>query len=86
MALIAIAKKHHLSHQKAKAAAGKVAKDLNERFDLEYTWKGDHVEFKRSGLTLYGYPALVDRGPEVSLRLFDSQESADHECGVILLF
>ena len=51
MALIAIAKKHHLSHQKARAAAGKVAQDLNERFDLEYAWQGDHIEFKRPGLT-----------------------------------
>lgn len=51
MAIIAIAKKHTLSHKKAKEAAGKVADDLNARFDLEYTWKGDHIEFKRSGLT-----------------------------------
>ena len=50
MALIAIAKRHTLSHQKAKAAAEKVAVDLNERFDLEYAWKGDHIEFKRPGL------------------------------------
>ena len=51
MALIAIAKKHHLSHQKARTAAGKVAKDLNARFDLEYAWQGDHIQFKRPGLT-----------------------------------
>jgi putative polyhydroxyalkanoate system protein len=50
MASIAIAKKHNLSHQKARAAAGKVAKDLNARFDLEYAWKGDQIEFKRPGL------------------------------------
>ncbi len=51
MSLIAIAKKHSLSHVKARAAAGKVAADLNERFDLDYTWKGDHIEFRRPGLT-----------------------------------
>jgi putative polyhydroxyalkanoate system protein len=51
MALIAIAKKHTLSHQKAKAAAEKVATDLHERFDLEYEWKGDHIEFNRPGLS-----------------------------------
>jgi putative polyhydroxyalkanoate system protein len=51
MALIAIAKKHHMSHPNAKAAAGKVAQDLNARFDLEYSWRGDHIEFKRPGLT-----------------------------------
>jgi putative polyhydroxyalkanoate system protein len=51
MALIAIAKKHSLSHPKAKAAAEKVALDLNKRFELEYEWKGDHIEFNRPGLT-----------------------------------
>jgi len=50
MALIAIAKKHHLSHTKAKEAAEKVADDLNARFDLEYVWKGEHIEFRRPGL------------------------------------
>ena len=50
MALIAIAKKHALSHQKAKAAAEKIAVDLNKRFDLDYAWKGDDIEFNRSGL------------------------------------
>lgn len=51
MAAIAIAKKHTLSHKKAKEAAEKVAEDLNSRFDLEFSWKGDHIEFKRPGLT-----------------------------------
>jgi putative polyhydroxyalkanoate system protein len=51
MAVIAIAKKHHLSHKKAKEAARKVADDLNARFDLEYTWNGDEIEFRRPGLT-----------------------------------
>jgi putative polyhydroxyalkanoate system protein len=50
MALIAIAKKHSLAHTKAKAAAEKIAVDLNKRFDLDYAWKGDHIEFSRSGL------------------------------------
>jgi len=51
MAHIAIAKKHTLTHPKAKAAAEKVAIDLNKRFDLDYAWKGDNIQFKRSGLT-----------------------------------
>ena len=29
----------------------RVAQDLNARFDLEYSWRGDHIEFKRPGLT-----------------------------------
>jgi putative polyhydroxyalkanoate system protein len=51
VAVIAIAKKHTLSHNEAKEAAGKVADDLLARFDLEYTWKGDHIEFRRPGVT-----------------------------------
>jgi len=51
MAHIAIAKKHALTHPKARAAAEKIAVDLNKRFDLDYAWKGDDIQFKRSGLT-----------------------------------
>jgi len=51
MATISIARKHALSHKKAKAAAEKVAQDLNKRFDLAYEWNGDRIEFERSGIT-----------------------------------
>ncbi len=51
MTTMAIAKKHHLSHKDAKAAAQKVADDLKERFDLKYKWRGDSIEFERPGLT-----------------------------------
>jgi putative polyhydroxyalkanoate system protein len=51
MAMIAIEKKHKLSHKKARECAEKVADDLNARFDLEYTWKGDEIEFRRPGLS-----------------------------------
>lgn len=51
MASISIAKKHALSHKKAREAAQKVAEDLNERFDLAYEWNGDCIEFSRPGLS-----------------------------------
>jgi putative polyhydroxyalkanoate system protein len=51
MATLSITKKHHLSHKKAKEAAQKVAEDLQDRFDLEYTWHGDRVDFARPGLS-----------------------------------
>ena len=51
MASISIARKHALSHKKAKAAAEKIAQDLNKRFDLAYEWNGDRIEFERSGIT-----------------------------------
>jgi putative polyhydroxyalkanoate system protein len=50
MATISIARKHTLSQKKAKAAAEKIAKDLNKRFDLDYEWNGDRIEFARSGV------------------------------------
>ena len=50
MAHIAIDKEHHLSHKKAKEAAEKVAVDLKKRFELDYRWKGDAIEFERPGL------------------------------------
>jgi putative polyhydroxyalkanoate system protein len=51
MAIIAIAKKHELSHAKAKEAAQKIADDLAKRFDLNCEWKGDRIEFERPGVS-----------------------------------
>jgi putative polyhydroxyalkanoate system protein len=51
MATIAIAKKHELSHAKAKEAAKKIADDLAKRFDLNWEWNGDSIEFERSGVS-----------------------------------
>jgi putative polyhydroxyalkanoate system protein len=51
VAAIRISKKHHLSHKKAKEAAEKVALDLKKRFELDYAWKGDNIQFQRPGLT-----------------------------------
>jgi putative polyhydroxyalkanoate system protein len=51
MATIAIAKKHTLSHPKAKEAAQKIADDLAKRFDLKCEWHGDRIAFERSGVS-----------------------------------
>jgi len=51
MGTMSIAKKHTLSHKKAKEAAQKVADDLRKRFDLTCAWRGDCIEFERPGLT-----------------------------------
>ena len=51
MAKLSIARKHHLSHRKAKEEAQKVAEDLKQRFELSYAWRGDDIEFQRPGLT-----------------------------------
>jgi putative polyhydroxyalkanoate system protein len=51
MATIKIARKHSLSHKKARDVAEKIAKDLQKRFDLAYEWDGDHIDFERPGVT-----------------------------------
>lgn len=38
----------------------------------------DYVPFEQGGVTLYGYPALVDEGSSVALRLLDSPAAAEH--------
>ncbi|MEO5765321.1 MAG: polyhydroxyalkanoic acid system family protein [Casimicrobiaceae bacterium] len=50
MASISIARKHQLSHKKARDVAEKIASDLKKRFDLEYAWNGDNIEFERPGV------------------------------------
>ena len=51
MARMSIARKHRLSHKKAKEAAQKVADDLKARFDLNYAWRGNQIDFNRPGLS-----------------------------------
>ena len=51
MATISISRKHRLSQKKAKEGAEKIARDLQKRFDLDYEWDGDHVNFERPGVS-----------------------------------
>ena len=51
MPTIKIARKHSLTHKKARDVAETIAKDLQKRFELEYEWDGDEVEFERPGVS-----------------------------------
>ena len=51
MATISIARQHRLSLKKAKGAAEKIAKDLQKRFDLDYAWQGNRIDFERPGVS-----------------------------------
>lgn len=51
MPTIRIAKKHALSHERAKEIAENIARDLKRRFELDYAWEGDHVDFERPGVS-----------------------------------
>lgn len=50
MAGIDITHAHSLSHAKALKAVEDVAKKLSEKFDFDYAWDGDRLDFKRSGV------------------------------------
>ena len=51
MRSISIKRRHKLDHKDAKAAARKVAKDLDKRFGLTHRWKGDEVSFNGAGVS-----------------------------------
>jgi putative polyhydroxyalkanoate system protein len=51
MPTISVAKKHAMSHKKARDVAERIAKDLKQRFALDYAWDGDHVDFERPGVS-----------------------------------
>lgn len=62
MATIRIERSHRLSHDDARALVERVARDLEKRFDLRWSWDGDDVRFARpgaSGLMHVGATSLV---------------------------
>lgn len=58
---------HSLSLPKARKAVEEVAKKLAERFDIEYDWEGDTLNFARSGVD--GKIALTDKDLRVTAQL-----------------
>ena len=51
MPSISITRRHKLDHKQAKAAARKIAKDLDKRFGLACHWNGDEVAFNGAGVS-----------------------------------
>jgi len=51
MPSISISRAHDLPHKKARDAAERIARDLKQRFELDYGWDGDDVTFERPGVT-----------------------------------
>jgi putative polyhydroxyalkanoate system protein len=58
---------HSLPHAKARKAVEEVAKKLAERFDFEYGWDGDTLNFNRSGVD--GKIALAPKELHVTAKL-----------------
>ena len=73
-----------LKRELGDAAARQVATSLKSEFDRRHvvTWDfGDlpeRQEVRRGGVTLFGYPAVIDHGQSVSLTLLDTPEAAQH--------
>lgn len=50
MSDISIRRPHGKTRAAARAAAEHMASELKEEFDLDYSWDGDVMRFKRSGI------------------------------------
>lgn len=51
MAHISIHRQHKLTPKKAQQAAEKIAVQLKEKFDLDYAWHGQQLDFERPGVS-----------------------------------
>ena len=49
MSRIHVERSHALSHDAVRAKAEKLAERLAREYDVRYQWRGDTLEFKRSG-------------------------------------
>jgi len=67
MSQIDIHREHQLAPKDAKARVERIAAHLAERFDVAYAWKGETLEFQRSGVD--GRIALGAKAVHVSAKL-----------------
>lgn len=50
MSHIDMCARHAMSRQEAQQAADDLARDLAEKFEIDYGWDGDHIHFDRPGV------------------------------------
>jgi len=67
MATIHIKQAHKLSQEDAKQRVERIAKDLQEKLSVDYHWKDDLLQFKRSGAS--GNIRLGNGFVEVKIKL-----------------
>ena len=86
MAAISIARKHTLPHPAAREAAERVAQDLKSRFDLDFAWRGDDVEFRRPGVSgrMHVGPDTISLDVHLGLLLTPLKPAIEREIGVAL--
>ena len=67
MSRIDIRHAHSLPKAQARKAIEEVAKKLSEKFEMDYGWDGDTLNFSRSGVD--GHIALEPKGLHVHAKL-----------------
>jgi len=67
MADIELHRTHHHGLKGARAAAEKMAKKLDEKFDLTSEWQGDTLHFHRSGVN--GHLLVTDHDMKLNVTL-----------------
>ncbi|MBK1679416.1 polyhydroxyalkanoic acid system family protein [Rhodocyclus tenuis] len=67
MSEISIRRRHGQTHAAARASAERLARELQEEFDLAYEWDDDCLRFTRSGVS--GDLRLDDTEAELNIRL-----------------
>lgn len=67
MSDIKVRRPHGKTLAEARTAAEHMASELKDEFDLDYVWEGDHMHFKRSGVS--GDLSVDDRQVVLNVRL-----------------
>ena len=67
MALIHIKQAHELSREEARQRVERIAQDLQDKLSVDYHWKDDSLQFKRSGAS--GAIRLGEGFVEVKIKL-----------------
>ena len=67
MADISVTQVHKLPHDKARAAAQKIAEQLADEYEMALEWVGDALHFQRSGVS--GKLLLLDKEATLEISL-----------------
>jgi len=67
MSVIEISRSHTLGVDEGKITADRLAKGLSERFDINYQWRGNLLQFKRPGVK--GQLEVNDQNIHIRLEL-----------------
>ena len=67
MSIIYIKQQHSLGREETRQKVEEIAKGLKKEYRINYAWKGDRLQFKRSGAT--GFLGLGNGVVEVKIKL-----------------